>query len=70
MSSLFGWRRGQTDEGSIKIFRHLPPQIVDGAVTLVRNIEDLVGAVGIGIASLNSKSRGQKALPAAPQANC
>jgi hypothetical protein len=31
---------------------------------------DLVGAVGIEIASLTSKSRWQKALPAAPQTNC
>jgi hypothetical protein len=30
----------------------------------------LVGAVGIEIASLTSKSRQRKALPAAPQPNC
>ncbi len=46
---LLGGRGGEADDEGIEIFEHLPPQVVDGAVALVRDdeVESLDGKAGV-----------------------
>ena len=46
---LPGGCRGQSDKEAVEVLQHLPPQVVDGAVTLVGNddVERLDGDVGV-----------------------
>ena len=46
---LLGGGRGQADEEGVEVFQHLPPQVVDGAVTLVGDdeVEGLDGNIGV-----------------------
>jgi hypothetical protein len=61
--SLLGGRGGEADEKGVEVFQHLPPEIVNGAMTFVGDHEierlngnggivgDFLGA-GIGLAKL------------------
>ena len=46
---LLGWSCGQAYEEAVEVLQHLPPQVVDRAVALVRNddVEGLDGNVGV-----------------------
>ena len=46
---LLGGCRGQSDQEAVEVLQHLPPEVVDGAVTLVGNddVESLDGNVAV-----------------------
>ena len=46
---LLGGRCGQSDQEAVEVLKHLPPEVVDGAVTLVGDddVEGLDGDVGV-----------------------
>ena len=44
---LLGWGGGESDEPRVEVFEHLPPEVVDGAVRLIRD-DDVEGLDGNG----------------------